>query len=305
MTRRGVTLSAAGLAAALAGEAVTAAPVGLAISISSAAIASAAASGGATLTLVKLMTMTKLKLGIISAVVVAGVATPLVIQRQAQVKLRTANQSLRQQVGQLAQLKAQNERLSSLLAQANSAQSLPKDQLSELMRLRGEVGILRRQTNELRMLRTAHNEDPLTAASPSEAAAIPKESWAFVGYTTPETALQSVAWAMSKGDVKTFLASLSPETKNEYVQRFEGKTESEIAILLSEEISRLSALRLDRKKASLESEVAFVLYSEERDDGTTKAKDEAVMTFKKIGSEWKLHEPSRSVTNISSPDAAQ
>ena len=251
------------------------------------------------------MTMTKLKLGIISAVVVAGVVTPLVIQRQAQAKLLEENQFLRQRVDQLAQLKAQNERLSSLVAQANSAQSLPKDQLSELMRLRGEVGILRRQTNELRMLRTAHNEDPLTAASPSEAAAIPKESWVFVGYTTPETALQSVAWAMSKGDVKTFLASLSPETKNEYVQRFEGKTESEIATLLSEEISQLPALRLDRKKASPEGEVAFVLYSEERDDGTTKARDEAVMTFKKIGGEWKLHEPSRSVTNISSPDTTQ
>src|SRR3989442_3599386 len=87
LMRRGVTLSSAGLATALAGEAVSAAPVGLAIGISSAALTSAAASGGTTLTLVKLMTMTKLKLGIISAVVVAGVATPLVIQRQAQAKL--------------------------------------------------------------------------------------------------------------------------------------------------------------------------------------------------------------------------
>src|SRR5439155_5108481 len=181
------------------------------------------------------MAMTKLKLGIIGAIAVAGVATPLLLQHEAQVELREENRSLRQQIERQAQFKAENERLSNLIAQANGSQ-LSKDQLSELMRLRGEVGMLRRQTNELRKLRTAHNQDPLATTSPSEAATVPKESWVFAGYVTPETALQSVAWAMSKGDVKTFLASLSPETKNEYAQRFQGKTESEIATLLSEEV---------------------------------------------------------------------
>src|SRR2546425_638554 len=116
LTRRGVTLSAAGLATALAGEAITAAPVGLAASISGAALAGAAASGGMTLTLLKLMTMSKLKAGIISAVVAAGVATPLVMQHQAQVKLSAENQSLRQQVEGLT---AENDRLSNLLTQAS------------------------------------------------------------------------------------------------------------------------------------------------------------------------------------------
>jgi RNA polymerase sigma factor (sigma-70 family) len=152
LQRRGVALSATGLATALAGEAVTAAPAGLAISISSAALAGATAAGGTTLTLLKLMTITKLKAGIISAVVVAGVATPLVMQHQAQVKLRDENQLLRQQITELTQLKTENERLSNLLAQANRS-SLTKDELSELMKLRGEVGLLRKQSNEAQSLR--------------------------------------------------------------------------------------------------------------------------------------------------------
>jgi RNA polymerase sigma factor (sigma-70 family) len=304
LMRRGVTLSAAGLATALAGEAVSAAPVGLAIGISSAALASAAASGGTALTLVKLMTMTKIKATVIGAIAVATVATPLVLRHQAQVQLRNQDQALRQRAGQLAEMQRKNEHLSNLLARANSSQ-LSKDQLSELMKLRGEVGLLRRQTNELGKSRITGGESSLAATPTFETATIPKESWAFVGYATPENALQSVAWAMSKGDAKTFLASLSPETQKSYAQRFEGKTESEIAALLSEEISQLQALRLDRKKVSVGGEVAFILYSEERDDGTTKTRDEAVMTFKNVGGEWKLHEPNQSATDVSPLDAAR
>src|SRR5690242_13842288 len=145
LKRRGLALSAAGLATALAGEAVTAAPPGLAVSIASAALTGAATAGGTGLTLLKLMTMTKLKAGIVAAVAVAGVATPLAMQHQTQTRLRAENQSLRQRVDDLA---GENARLSNPAAPANSSQ-LSKDQLSELMKLRGEVGLLRRQTNEL------------------------------------------------------------------------------------------------------------------------------------------------------------
>jgi len=96
--------------------------------------------------------MTKLKAGIISAVVVAGAATPLVTQHQAQVKLREENRALRQEVAQRPQLQSENERLSSLIAQANGASALSREQVSELMKLRAEVGWLRKQTNELAKL---------------------------------------------------------------------------------------------------------------------------------------------------------
>jgi RNA polymerase sigma factor (sigma-70 family) len=123
LKRRGVTFSAAGLGTALVSEAVTAAPAGLAASISTAAFAGAAGTG-TTLTVLKFMAMTKLKAGIIGAIVVAGVVTPLVVQHQTQVRLREENQSLRQQVNQVAQLTAENERLSKLLADARNSPAL-------------------------------------------------------------------------------------------------------------------------------------------------------------------------------------
>jgi cell division protein FtsL len=91
------------------------------------------------------MTMTKIKL-IICVIVVAGIATILVIQHQAQVKLHEENESLRQQMDQL---QGENQRLSNLVAQMNSSPSRPDDQLTELLRLRSEVRLLRQQTNEL------------------------------------------------------------------------------------------------------------------------------------------------------------
>src|SRR5438132_4885178 len=95
--RRGLTLSTATLATLLAGHAVVAAPTGLAVSVTSAALAGAATSAGISLTLLKVMTMTKLKAGIASAIVVAGLATPLVFQEQTNRRLRSEIEVLREQ----------------------------------------------------------------------------------------------------------------------------------------------------------------------------------------------------------------
>jgi RNA polymerase sigma factor (sigma-70 family) len=145
LKHRGVTLSIAALGTALAAEAVTAAPAGLALTISSVALTGAAAGTGTTLTLLKLMANTKLKLGL-AALVVAGAAATLVVQYQSQAKLRGENESFRRQI---SQLKADNESLSNLAAQAAKPASLSGGQFDELLRLRGEVGTLRQQNSEL------------------------------------------------------------------------------------------------------------------------------------------------------------
>jgi RNA polymerase sigma factor (sigma-70 family) len=148
LKHRGAALTAAALGTLLAAEAVTAAPAGLAGSVTAAALASVAAGAGITGTLVRLMTIAKVKLGIISAFAVAGVALPLAIQNQSQARLRAENQALRQEASQLAQAAAENEHLSNLVVQANGAASLSREQMSELLRLRGEVGVLRRRLAE-------------------------------------------------------------------------------------------------------------------------------------------------------------
>ena len=147
LTHRGVTLSVAALGTVLTAEAVTAAPVGLAVTMSSVALASMAAGTGTILTFLKVMTMTKVQAGIVCGIVVASAVTSLQVEHQAQAKMRQVDVSLQQQPSQLAELQAQNERLSNLLTQANSPNN-PGD----LQKLRDEVTILRSQTNELTVL---------------------------------------------------------------------------------------------------------------------------------------------------------
>ena len=263
LKHRGAALSAAGLGTALAAEAVTAAPAGLAGSVAGTALASAAASGGMAATLVKLMTMTKLKLGIISAMVVAGVTTPLVFQHQSQVKLREDNQALWQQVTQLA---AENERLSNLVARANSSQALANGQPGELLRLRGEVGVLRQQKSEAERLLEENRQlrAGLTNSQASQAtnpptpysAPVPKESWAFAGYATPEATLQTMVWAWSNRDADTLLASFTAEGWKKLEKAFEGKPVGEALAAFPVDISKASSYQFKKKDIS-DDEVTF------------------------------------------------
>jgi RNA polymerase sigma factor (sigma-70 family) len=169
LTKRGVTSTATALAAMLAHQTVTAAPAGLAVNIAGTALASAGAGAGSTLTILKIMTMTKLKLGIISALIVAGVATPLLIQHQTQTKLGQENQSLRQQNEQLTEqlnpLTAENLRLSNLLARANESQSVQNQGSNELLRLRGELARLRADARQGKPGDSQSSSDPSIEAA--------------------------------------------------------------------------------------------------------------------------------------------
>jgi RNA polymerase sigma factor (sigma-70 family) len=161
LKHRGVALSAAALGAVLVSEAVRAAPEGLAVSLSSAALVTASAGTETTFTALKFMATTKLKVAVISAIVIASGLTPLLIQRQAQARLRDQDQLLRQHQEQLAQLAAENDRLKT--ASANDAAR--KAQLTELVQLRREAELLGSQTKDADSLREENRRLRLTVAT--------------------------------------------------------------------------------------------------------------------------------------------
>jgi RNA polymerase sigma factor (sigma-70 family) len=170
---RGVSLSAAALVAALASQAVAAAPAGLAVHVAASAVSAAAAAGGSGLvtTFLNSILMNKLFTAIIGAVAVALLATPLVFRHEDRAKLREKDELLQQQTDQLARLTPENLRLSNLLAQASGLRD--SDSQHELLRLRGEVGLLRQQTNELaRQLQALLAKAGQTALPPQGDAAV-------------------------------------------------------------------------------------------------------------------------------------
>jgi RNA polymerase sigma factor (sigma-70 family) len=139
-SKRKITIGASGLAVLISANAVQSAPIGLVLTITNASLAAA----GTTLTFMRIATATKLKLAL-GAIVVAGAITAFVVQQQTQTKLRGENESLQQQI---AQLQADNAGLSNRIAVIGEANQLPAERFNELLKLRGEVGVLRRQLDE-------------------------------------------------------------------------------------------------------------------------------------------------------------
>jgi type II secretory pathway pseudopilin PulG len=148
LSQRGVVLTSAALASVLAAQAVMAAPTGLTVGVTAASL-TATTPSTTTLTLLKFMAGTKLNTAIVSLILVAGVLAPLMVQHNAQARLRDQRETLRQQTDQLAGLQNENERLASLLSGTQTSRALPDGQFNEVLRLRGEVGQLQATLRDL------------------------------------------------------------------------------------------------------------------------------------------------------------
>ena len=160
LARRGVTSTVSGLTSALALGVVTPAPEALAAAVASTAVASGVAAGSTTLTLVKLMSISKV--GVIGALVVAGIAVPAWQQTRLQ-RVRSENEQLRAretdlggQKTELASLQSEVERLRKVEADQTELARLRQWQAQtepELLRLRGMAGVARRANAEAEALR--------------------------------------------------------------------------------------------------------------------------------------------------------
>ena len=224
-TKRGVVLSAAGIAGAISANSIQAAPAALAKSVTAVAFMKGAAASGSTVAIIKgalkLMTWTKANTVVVGTLV-AGMAAVSVMQHQAQVKLRDSNQALQQQVDKL---QLENARLSIPAPQASSPQSLSNDEQRELLRLRGEVGVLRRQTNELgNVLARERNPNPADDQQPP--AALPEDY-----PRTAEGATTNIFSAWARGDWDGFVTNYGhPGLPREfYDQLFTSQFRSNLA----------------------------------------------------------------------------
>jgi hypothetical protein len=152
-SKRNVTIGASGLAVLISANAVQAAPAGLAATISTAAaLAGTTIATTSTATAIKTIAMTTIQKALITTTLAVVAGAGIYEARQAST-LRSQNQTFQQQQAtlteQIAQLKSDNEGLSNRVAQASRLPSLSSERLRELLKLRGEVGALRRQQREL------------------------------------------------------------------------------------------------------------------------------------------------------------
>ena len=150
--KRGVTVGTGGLAVVISANAVQAAPVGLALTIATAAALTATTLvSTATVTATKAIAMTALQKTIVTATIAVLAGAGIYEARQA-LRLRDQVQTLLQQqaplVNQVAQLNhALIEATNRLEALLDDNERLNRN-TAELLKLRGQAGLLRRQALE-------------------------------------------------------------------------------------------------------------------------------------------------------------
>ena len=211
-SKRGVTVGASGLAVVISSNAVQAAPVGLALTISTAAVLTGTTlATTATVTATKAIAMTALQKTIVTATIAALAGVGIYEARQAS-QLREQVQTLQQQQAlSPAQIQqSQNERDDATNRLATLAEELAKSNSNslELLRLRGEVGVLRQQTKDA--------EEKLAAAL-SYTAKFTKDENA-TAHAMKNLQLVMMQWALDHDEkFATNLTQLANELKKPYV----------------------------------------------------------------------------------------
>lgn len=154
-SKRGVAVGASGLAAVISAHAVQAAPVELALTISATATAGAtAAVATTTATVTKAIAMTALQKTLITSVIVVAAGAGIYEARQAS-KLRQQNATLEESHVVLAKrveaLQRERDEVSNRLAKvtAESAPAKSEQTPAEVLKLRGQVGMLRQTLSSI------------------------------------------------------------------------------------------------------------------------------------------------------------
>ena len=276
-SKRGVATTSA-LATAISAHAVQLAPAGLAGTLATTSLAGAGAGVGA-LTLFKIMTATQVKIGI-GALVVAGATTVMVMQHEAQAKLAGDNDALRQQI---AKLQDDLSKATNVVAAADP-QPPSKDQLDELLRLRGQVGVLRQQL-EMQKVQAAGSAGA-NAATPIRAVQdhfMTRDQVSDAGFATPEAAFQTFVHGMLNTNYEATVKAMASQIRVDAGTNFEQKEDFEkqmsggaLTNFLGQEIVAKKILGDDR----VELEVLKFMEGE--------APDILVQHMVKEGDEWKF-----------------
>jgi RNA polymerase sigma factor (sigma-70 family) len=140
-SKRHVTIGASGLAAVISSNAVQSAPVGLAATIASAALAGAAVSTSTLIAATETIAMTTIQKTLIAAALAVFAGAGIYEARQAS-NFRSQLQTQAQALQQLQRERdTATNRVTALSAELARVKKIP----SELVKLRGEVGVLRQE----------------------------------------------------------------------------------------------------------------------------------------------------------------
>jgi hypothetical protein len=223
---------------------------------------------------------------------VVGLAVWLAAEHQARLRVVREHAMLARQMKQMSLLTAKNQELTGLAGKKNGTRQMPNESSLELLRLRGQVGVLREQCKELENVRSnnlqAHAmlERGLAPQSVATADYWPRDSWSFRGYASPDAALQTSLWAANNGDLKAMLASTTGDLRKMVEADLAGKSPDEAAIKAMDEVINFKSVRVLNRETQADDAAVLTVAIEDRTETQT-----VKMLMKKVGNEWKISGP--------------
>jgi len=301
--KRGVIVGASGLVVVISANAVQAAPVGLAVTISTAA-ALAGTTIATTVSATKAIAMTTMQKALITSTLVVAVGVGIYEARQVS-GLREEVQKFRQQRGlvaeQLRQLASQRDSALRQLASLRENNERLIGDTAELLKLRGQIGVLRQQLAEAKQrvdptARTTNPSNSTWAIGETKW----RTNWMDCGLATPEASLLTYWWAVANLNIDRVKRSIvfstgdpSEPVPDSYAKR-EAESEGPQTYLESFGGLRLRSVKLSDELATIE--VAFlnriiaiggVLVAPEAPPEWTATADRA-FELMRVKDEWKV-----------------
>jgi hypothetical protein len=112
----------------------------------------------------------------------------------------------------------------------------------------------------------------------------PKDALKFAGYASPDSALETWTWAMTKGDKTVMLQTLTPEARPQWEKMLSGKTDEQMKAEVAKGAAKLAGYTIQMRETISADEVV-VHFTMIGSDQVLK------MDVKKIGSDWKIAGP--------------
>ncbi len=309
LAQRGVTAGASGLALLISANAVLTAPAGLASAITAVAGAAAATAVAATATL---LTMTAMQKTVIAVVLAAAVGVGIYEANEAATERATAQRLAQQSAAlskQLADAASQRDEAARQIAAMRAGVAEANRVPAELLRLRGEVGVLRQQLAEA-------NPRPRTRAMDmtNELARWPAgetrllSQFTNVGLGSPEAAAQTYWAALRDRDAALLKQSMVfqdlpgyPPISDYYARREAGADNRFRLDPNAEKAFTIASVTLAQITAELAYQInASVTPAHSTGQPGTAPRwvpvQEEKLSLFKVGSEWKVLANSRRAT---------
>jgi hypothetical protein len=243
--------------------------------------------------------MKKLLFAITLLTAMGSVVVCVAIQRHTAASLRDRADSAAAQAQTIADLDAQNVRLSRIVDKLKNTKSLSHDELTELLKLRSNIGEARQlaaakpaleATNTILRKAEAIRHEHLAQAQ-AATNYWPKDQMAYAGLATPDDALKTVLWAMTSSnlDLKAFLSYGTPESVADMQREWKQKglspdqQQSQIKAIAGSLTSGSEGFHIVNEQLP-SPDLAVIDLSFDGED--------AVRTFvlKKIDDQWKFHD---------------